>query len=102
MVRLGKEKHPEHIQHIHFKGDMNNNKMERLNNEIRDREKVMRNLKRQDTPIIEGYRIYHNYIRPHMALNGQTPAEASGIKIEGNNKWITLIQNASQKNDRRK
>jgi hypothetical protein len=29
-----------------------------------------------------------------MALDGQTPAEACGIKIEGNNKWITLIQNA--------
>jgi len=27
-------------------------------------------------------------------LNGITPAEASGIKIEGNNKWITVIQNA--------
>ncbi len=84
----------DHIRHIHFKNDMNNNRMERLNNEIRDREKVMRSLKRQDTPIIEGYRIYHNYFRPHMALNGQTPAEASGIKIEGDNKWITLIQNA--------
>jgi len=23
------------------------------------------------------------------------PAEACGIKIEGNNKWLTLIQNAS-------
>ena len=25
-----------------------------------------------------------------------TPAEACGIKVEGSNKWITLIQNASQ------
>jgi hypothetical protein len=31
------------------------------------------------------------------ALNGQTPAEACEIKIEGNNKWLTLIQNASKK-----
>lgn len=83
-----------HVQHIHFKNDMNNNKMERMNGEIRDREKVMRSLKRQDTPIVEGYRIYHNYFRPHLALNGKTPDEASGIKIEGTNKWITLIQNA--------
>ena len=30
-----------HIRHIHLQGDMNNNKMERLNGEIRDREKVM-------------------------------------------------------------
>jgi len=29
-------------------------------------------------------------------LNGKTPAEACGIKVEGNNKWVTLIQNASK------
>jgi len=33
-----------------------------------------------------------------MALDGKTPAEACGIKIEGENKWITLIQNASKEN----
>lgn len=41
-----------HISHIHFKRDMNNNKMERLNGEIRDREKTMRGLKKMDTPIL--------------------------------------------------
>ena len=34
---------------------------------------------------------------PHMDLDGKTPAEKCGIKIEGNNKWFTLIQNASKK-----
>ena len=92
-----KETRPIHIQHIHFKRDMNNNKMERLNGEIRDREKVMRGLKKTDSPIISGYQLYHNYIRSHMGLEGKTPAEASGIKIEGENKWLTLIQNASRK-----
>ncbi|KAG2472005.1 MAG: hypothetical protein NPMRTHETA2_2270002 [Nitrosopumilales archaeon] len=28
-----------------------------------------------------------------MALDGKTPAEKCGIKIEGKNKWLTLIQN---------
>ena len=55
----------------------------------------MRGLKKSDTPIISGYKIFHNYVRPHMGLNGQTPAEASGIKIEGENKRLTLIENAS-------
>lgn len=68
--------------------------MERLNGEIRDREKVMRGVKREDSPLIGGYQIFHNYFRSHMALDGKTPADASGIKIEGDNKWITLIQNA--------
>jgi len=42
--------------------------MERMNGEIRDREKVMRGLKRKDTPILKGIQIYHNFIRPHEAL----------------------------------
>jgi putative transposase len=91
-----KNPRPLHVRHITIKGDRNNNKMERLNNEIRDREKTFRGLKKMDTPIIEGYRIYHNYVRPHMALEGKTPADMAGIMIEGENKWITLIQNASK------
>jgi transposase-like protein len=86
----------QHIRHIAFRNDRNNNKMERMNGEIRDREKTMRGLKRKRTPILSGYQLFHNYIRPHQALNGKTPAEACGIKIEGQNKWFTLIQNASQ------
>ncbi len=87
----------EHVRHIRFKGDMNNNRMERLNGEIRDREKVMRGLKRSDSPIVPGYQIYHNYLRPHQGLNGRTPAEACGITIKGENKWVTLIQKASKR-----
>jgi putative transposase len=85
----------QHIRNITLKGQHNNNKMERLNGEIRDREKTMRGLKKRRTTILRGYQIYHNYIRQHEGLNGKTPAEACGIKVEGKNKWITLIQNAS-------
>lgn len=52
-------------------------------------------LKKEDTPILRGYQIFHNYVRPHMALNGKTPAEVCGIEIKGKDKWLTLIQNAS-------
>jgi putative transposase len=87
----------QHIRKITLKGKVhNNNKMERLNGEIHDREKTMRGLKRKRTPVIAGYQIYHNYIRPHESLDGKTTAEAAGIQIEGNNKWLTLIQNASK------
>jgi putative transposase len=54
-----------HIAHIRLQGDHNNNKMERMNGEIRDREKTMRGLKKADSPILTGYQIYHNYIRQH-------------------------------------
>jgi putative transposase len=68
--------------------------MERLNGEIRDREKTMRGIKKSDTAILTGYQLYHNYFREHEGLSGKTPAEIAGIKIEGQNKWITVIQNA--------
>jgi putative transposase len=82
--------------------DHNNNKMERLNGEVRDREKVMRGLKKANTAILPGYQIYHNYMRPHEGLNGKTPAEKCGIKITGDNKWITLIQNAIREKEMEK
>jgi hypothetical protein len=71
--------------------------MERFNGELRQREKVMRNLKRPDTPILTGMQIYHNYVRPHEALKGRTPSEAAGIEVKGENKWLTLIQNATKR-----
>lgn len=86
----------QHIRHIHFKNDKNTNKMERLNGEIRDREKVMRSLKRMDSPIIKGMQIHHNFIRSHMGIDGKTPSEVAGIKVKGLNKWLTLIQNATK------
>jgi len=86
-----------HVRHVRMSGDMNNNKMERMNGEIRDREKVVRGVKKPDSPLLKGYQIYHNYMRPHMALDGQTPADRAGIQIRGKDKWLTLIQNASHK-----
>jgi putative transposase len=85
-----------HIRHVRMRGDHNNNKMERMNGEVRDREKVMRGLKKIDTIVLPGYQLYHNYIRPHEGLDGKTPAEKCGIKIEGDNKWKTLIENATR------
>jgi transposase-like protein len=88
-----------HVRHVHLQGDMNNNKMERMNGEVRDREKVMRGLKKMDTAILPGYQLYHNYFREHEGLEGKTPAEVAGIKIQGVNKWITVIQNATKQPD---
>jgi transposase InsO family protein len=76
---------------------MNNNKMERFNGEVRDREKTMRGLKRNDTEMLSGYQLFHNFIRPHQALDGETPAEACGITVKGKNKWKTLIEKREQK-----
>lgn len=55
--------------------------MERFNGEVRDREKVMRGLKKKETPILKGYQLFHNYIWEHEELNNKTPAEAAEITI---------------------
>ena len=76
--------------------DQNIDYMLRLNGEVRDREKVMRGLKKMNTSVLPGYQMYHNYFRPHEGIENATPAEKCGVKIEGDNKWVTLIENASK------
>ena len=85
-----------HDRDIRFGGEIHNNKMERLNGEIRDREKVVRGVKKPNGPFVEGLQIYHNYIRPHMALDGRTPASVAGIEVLGDDKWRTIIEAASR------
>ena len=91
------QKPSEHIKEIHFKNQRKNNNIEeRLNGEFRDREKTFRGLKKDDSPAITGIQLYHNYLRPHSSLNNDTPATRAGVIIKGNNKWITIIQNAKK------
>ena len=78
----------QHVRHVPLSGDLNKNRME--SNEwrsTRERKEDHANLKRSDTPnFAAGYQIYHNYVRPHMGLDGKTPAEAAGIEIQGKDK----------------
>jgi len=38
--------------------------------------------------IVDGFRIYYNFIRPHQALNGKTPSESAKLNLN-------LAQNSS-------
>lgn len=60
------------------------------------KEKVMRGLKNKETAstIMDGQRIYYNFIKPPMALNGKTPAEKAKIAKLGRNRWHSLIKKA--------
>jgi transposase-like protein len=91
-----------HVEHIAWQKHKGNQRMEAFNGTVRSREKVMRSLKREDSAILDGYQIYHNYVHGHESLDGKTPAEACGIKIEGDNKWLTLIQNVSRNRQNRR
>jgi transposase-like protein len=71
----------------------NNNRIERMNGTLRERVKVTRGWKSYQTPIAEGQRIAYNFVKPHAALNGKTPAEAAGLQAKG---WKALLENAMQ------
>jgi hypothetical protein len=40
----------------------------------------------------KGQRIAYNFVKPHMALDGQTPAQAAGVGLGDKNKWLELLQ----------
>ena len=89
-----------HIRHIHIAKDMNNNKMERLNGTMRDWEQTRRGMKNMDSPMFKGFYIYYNFVKKHGGLQGKTPAEEALIHVVGQNKLLTLIQNASLEKSR--
>jgi transposase-like protein len=77
-----------------------NARIERLNGTVREREKVMRSLKHEKSgqELLNAYRVWYNYVRPHMGLGGLTPAQAAEIPLElGRNKMLNLIRKAREK-----
>jgi len=93
-IAFGKER-PTHVPKMGVGNPhANNNRMERLNGTLRERVKVQRGWKSMKTKIAEGQRIHYNFVKPHPALEGQTPAQMAGIGIEARNKWMQLLQKA--------
>ena len=87
-----------HLRNAGVSKKNNNNRVERLHNTIREREKVMRGLQNDDTArvFMSGFRNYYNYLRPHMGIDNNTPARESGIDLElGRNKIQNLIKKST-------
>jgi len=84
-----------HILYIHLVRD-HKSKIEKLNGELRGRDKTMTGLEKTVSISLKDYQLYHDYFIEYEGLVGKTPAEVVGIKIEGDNKWITVIQYASK------
>ena len=82
-----------HIQSSPFAQEDSTNRIERFQATIKERTKVLWGWKNPENArlILSGFLIHYNYFRPHLALNGKTPAEAAGTKAPVKN-WIELVR----------
>jgi transposase-like protein len=95
MASLPESERPQHVANAGVsKRHATNNRIERLNGTLRERVKVQRGWKNPASKIAEGQRIHYNFVKPHQALEGQTPAERAGIGVQGENKWLELLKAA--------
>jgi hypothetical protein len=67
-----------------------------LNGTSRERIKIQRGWKTMKTQLAEGQRIQYNSVKPHMVLEGQTPAQVAGIGLGEGNKWMELLKKAGE------
>ena len=87
-----------HIRNAGVGKKSNNNMVERLNNTVREREKVMRGMQNNDTAkvLMDGFRNYYNFLRPHMGIDNNTPAKEAGLNLElGRNRVKDLIKQSA-------
>ena len=88
----GESAKPELVARVGIgKPHANNNRIERMNGTLRERIKVQRGWKTPKSRIAEGQRLHYNFVKPHMALEGQTPAESAGLAPKG---WMELLTEA--------
>ncbi len=73
----------------------NNHLQERFNGTFRAAQRPRRGIKSAGPRLIVGFFVHCNFVRPHMALGGRTPAQAAGITIHGPDKWRTITGNAA-------
>ena len=81
-----------HIRSKPFTIENNTNLIERFHGTLKDRTKVMRGLKDMKSArlMTAGWLLHYNYLRPHEALKGETPAEAAGVKYPYRN-WQEIV-----------
>ena len=86
-------KDAEHRQGSPFSKEDSTSLIERFHGTLKDRTKVMRGFKDFETLIqfTNGFLAYYNFIRPHEALNGKTPAEVAGIDYDVKS-WVDVCR----------
>lgn len=87
-----------HIKTKAVKNGFTNWPIERYHNGFREYTKSRRGLGNDESAqrVMDMYRIRHNFVKPHMGLDGKTPAEAAGIDLGlGDDKYMDLIKHSA-------
>jgi len=88
-----KEDRVEHLTSFGFKSLINTNLIERFHGTVKQRYKVMRDLKEpySASVILDGFVTHYNFLLEHSYLDGVTPATVAGVG-EGIHNWNDLIE----------
>jgi putative transposase len=83
-IKTASDGETEHIKSDPFAEVNDTQRIERFHSTLKERTKVMRGLKSVDTAdrFVDGWLVDYNFFRPHMSLDGKTPAEVAGIEYE--------------------
>ena len=80
------------VEHVHSIGGFRGNQLiERWHGTLEDRITPMRGLKSPRTQVPRGIAIDYNFLRPHLSLDGRTPAQAAQIDLPFNDGWGNLL-----------
>jgi len=84
----------EWIRRVGIRARETNQIIERKHGTLKDRLRPTRGLKKNKTAEkwLNGYIVNYNFVKPHIALKGLTPAQAAGLNIKSD--WSELIQQA--------
>ena len=82
----------EHRQGGAFNVKNSTSLIERFHNTLKERTKVMRDLRNKDTlkRFTDGWLVHYNFFRPNMALNDKTPASMAGLSYECQD-WADVV-----------
>ncbi len=86
---------PIHVKTKAIAKGMDTIRLERHFGELKSRTKTMRGLGNDQGAKIYAdlHRINHNFVKKHMGLNNQTPAQVTGLDLAlGQNRWLDLIK----------
>ena len=85
-----------HAVEVHMRNEFNHNNVhESLNGELKPLIRKRGGYKVAN-PVMAGLVVLgYDFFRPHTALDGRTPAEAAGIRMEGSDRVLTLLEAAA-------